>query len=265
MNNELILQYTHDELLNEFLSFQSSPGNLNMYSTHNKIVNYFQQEYMFRNERMLWEDKNIRNKLIENRKKYLGENTYLSPSILLNGFKISGIYHGYSGFNPLLLKWFCQNYDLINKSLYDPCGGWGHRILGSGLLKQYIYNDISPTIYRGVYNIVKYFDIPNAVLYNNDCIQWTPQEEFDAIFTCPPYYNIEQYESPGFSTKEEFNNFLNRIIDIPCGVKGIVMKESLMKESLMNRTDYKEKITLNKYKSHLCKSKTEECLYIWYS
>ena len=254
-NTPLILTYTEDELWREFINFQEAAGNTNMYSTHNRIVNYFQQDYMFRVERMLWEYPEIQNKLIANRLKYA--NGDITVSKILTGFKVSGIYKGYSGFNPLLFKFFCQKYNLRNKVVYDPCGGWGHRLLGGGLLRGYIYNDISTPIADNVKKIVNFFDIPGVTIYNQDCLSFVPSEHYDAIFTCPPYYNIESYENKPFVDMTEFCHFLDYIISLSnlCGI--------VMKESLMHRSDYTEKIILHKGKSHLNKEKSIECLYVF--
>ena len=61
-----------------------------------------------------------------------------STHVLLRGFKISGIHYGYSHFNPLIIKKFLE--DTNAKICYDPCGGWGHRILGSMNIDKYIEN-----------------------------------------------------------------------------------------------------------------------------
>ena len=86
-------------------------------------------------------------KLINNRIQYLNEQTF-TASQLLQGFKISGIHYGYSHFNPLLFKYICEKYR--TKICYDPCGGWGHHILGALNIDKYIYNDLSTHTYNNV-------------------------------------------------------------------------------------------------------------------
>jgi hypothetical protein len=183
---------------------------------------------------------------------------------ILNGFKRSGIYYGYSHFNPLWFKWFITEYNI--KTCYDPCGGWGHRLLGSTDLDLYIYNDLSTSTYNNVNRIIEYFNIHNTVTYNNDAKTFIPTEQFEAMFTCPPYFNVEEYECGAFNNIEEYYSLIDGIFDIfyrsnNCKIFGLVIREDM----LQDKYKYRYRFNLNVInQSHLTKYKQyKEYLYVF--
>ena len=74
----------------------------------NFIVKQFQCTEFYKREMEIFANEpNTRRKLIQNRCKYLDKKEWeLTPNDLLTGFKKSGIYYGYSHFNPLWTNWF---------------------------------------------------------------------------------------------------------------------------------------------------------------
>ncbi len=271
---ELNLNPSEDEIMKEFFWYiDQTQGNLRMYTSKNLIVTAFQQDNMFREERRLWKDPEIRRKLIANRKKYLGENVKLTPTRILNGFKISGIHRGYSGFNPLITLWYCKHYGLQDKTLYDPCGGWGHRLLGSTHFGHIIYNDLSYPVmdkascmahHFGMDEGDEYYGVEPLVEFHcHDCRTWEPERDFDAMFTCPPYFNIEDYGHDKFKSRKDFNDFIDCILRTyenreSCRICGLVIKDDLM-----HRTDYADKFDLIKHQSHFNKKASKESLFVW--
>ena len=256
------------DLLDEFFFFLDHKGKLSLHTNHNVIIKYFQQDNFYRVEKLLWLDPIKREKLINNRCKYLNKTPEeLTVYDILSGFKKSAMYYGYSGFNPLLAKWFFEKYNV--KSCYDPCGGWGHRMLGATELDLYIYNDLSKSTYDRVNDIKYYFNMFNVVTYNNDARTFIPNEEFDTIFTCPPYFNVEKYECDdyaGFRDREEFDKFIDDLFEIfnksNAKTFGMVIREDL----IGNYIDFDDFYPLtNSTPSHLCKSKHKynEYLYVW--
>ena len=250
-------------LMDEFEWYLNATGKCNLIQNRNKIVQCFQQDVYYKKEKELWLVPSVRNKLINNRCKYLKKSEdELTTFDLLTGFKRSGIYYGYSGFNPLLCKWFYDRYHI--KTSYDPCGGWGHRLLGSLDLDLYIYNDISTQAYKGVNDIIDYFEIPNTTTYNRDCRNFIPDEDFECVFTCPPYYNQEVYETGPFRDETEYNALLDSIFKIwetkSCRILGIVNQDRWM----TNYVNFTEKIRLPKNSSHHLGGKSsDEYLYIY--
>ena len=269
LNLPLYLQFDWDNIIKEYNYYKSKEGNLNGATSYNYIIKFYQQDIFFKIENELIKNHDIREKLIANRCKYLFKSrSELSNNDLLLGFKRSGIYYGYSHFNPLIFKYFISKYDI--KKCYDPCGGWGHRLLGSSDLDLYIYNDLSPTIYNNVKHIAKDLKINNAIFYNNDANNFVPDYEFNAMFTCPPYYNIEEYECKNFKNIEEYDNFIDNIFNVfynkkSCKIFGLVIREDLLDYKYRNQCIESFEIN-NKKSKHLTndiKHYNKEILYIF--
>ena len=267
--NNLFLNISDNQLFSEFKYYQNNIGKISSPNNKNYIVKYFQQDEFFKTEKILFQNKDIRDKLINNRMKYLNKNyDQLTVEDILYGFKRSGLYYGYSHFNPLTFKWFINNYNC--KICFDPCGGWGHRLLGSNNLDLYIYNDLSTSIYNNVNNIIDFFNIRNVKTYNKDAYDFIPEENYDSMFTCPPYYNLEHYECGDFETYDDF------LLLIDCLFYAFYYKESCkyfglaIREDLLDN-DYKSLaseiyLIKNKASKHIVKSinhHNNEYLYVF--
>lgn len=267
--DDLFLNISDKQLFSEFEYYKNSIGKISSPNNKNYIVKYFQQDEFFKAEKILFKNKDIRDKLINNRIKYLNKNyDQLTVEDLLYGFKRSGLHYGYSHFNPLTFKWFIKETN--SKICFDPCGGWGHRLLGAFDLDLYIYNDLSINVYKNVNNIINYFNIKNVKTYNNDAFNFVPCENYDSMFTCPPYFNLEHYECGDFETYDDFLLFIDCLFYAfyskeSCRYFGLVIRENLLDD------DYK-RLAVNKYliknkaAKHIVNSinhKNKEYLYIF--
>ena len=265
----LYIHYDWKRIKKEFRYYQEKEGNLNGSTSFNYIIKYYQQNTFYKKENELISNSLIREKIIANRCKYLNKSRMeLTTDDLLLGFKRSGLYVGYSHFNPLILKYFIKKYDV--KKCYDPCGGWGHRLLGACNLEKYIYNDLSQSTYNNIKRIIHDLKIKNVVAYNNDARNFIPNENFDAMFTCPPYYNLESYECGDFESYEEYEKFIESLFDVfyskeSCKIFGIVIREDYLNEKFKNKCI--ESFTINnKNSKHLTSTANhinKEKLYIF--
>lgn len=207
------LEYKYNEkyLMNEFNNIINNNKNYNSLPQYNRIVLTF-QEHFYEIENILWQDEKIKEKLLINREKYLFKpRTEINQKELLRGFKISGIHYGFSHFNPFWIKTFIEEFNV--KSIYDPCGGWGHRLLGAWNIKYY-YNDNDYRTYSGVKNIFNKFKEYNKeekLFFNNNAEEFKLNKDYEAIFTCPPYYNLEKYLNKETSSNvfSNYNDWLN--------------------------------------------------------
>jgi hypothetical protein len=271
VGDELTYKTTEKKLQDEFNFYKKTPGRMSGVSYKNEIVKYFQQDNFFRQEKNLWRNPEIRKRLTENRVKYLFKNdeSELTDNEILTGFKKSGMCYGYSHFNPLWFKWFIERYNV--KRCYDPCGGWGHRLLGAIDLDLYIYNDLSRSTAEACQDIANYFDMENVMWFNEDAIECEPENLtwFDSIFTCPPYYNVEVYECGPFESLEHWEmilDSLHRQFETYDFIKtmGIVLREDLLPQRYQN---YTEKFGVKVHKmEHMLKNTKksyEEYLYVW--
>ena len=234
------------------------------------MIKQYQQDVFYKTEKQLWKtnENNLRSRLITNRLQYLNienEND-ITAEIILNGFKRSGIYYGYSSFNPLWIKWFLEKFNI--NVCYDPCGGWGHRLLGSQNIKQYIYNDLSKPIVNNVKTIIKDFNINNVIIYNNDASEFLPKEDYEAIFTCPPYFNTEIFPCGKFEDNQTYFNLIDGIFKSfyekeSCRIMGLVLREDCLQEKYLSKIFEKHNLSIQR--SHISKGKKtkQEYLYIF--
>jgi hypothetical protein len=228
---------------------------------HNSIVRHFQCTEFYKHEMEIFATcPNDRRKLIQNRCKYLNKKEWeLTPNDLLTGFKKSGIYYGYSHFNPLWTNWFVNKYRI--KTIYDPCGGWGHHMLGMLSCDKIIYNEINRVVSSNVQKIKDYFSIDNLYVHCGDARTYTP-DDVDAFFMCPPYYNIEKYDD-SFESLDEYKEFLKSIFDIwhknNAQIFGIILREDLAElidelyaesHEMIFETSHLTKNTGKKYKEY---------------
>ena len=267
INNGLSLHIIEDEINKEFYKFYNTNGDLNVSPNDNKIVLYFQEDNFYKREKELFSnDFIIRRFLIENRCKYLNKNVEdLTDLDLIRGFRISRLCNSYSHFSPLWVKYFIQKYDI--KSIIDPFGGWGHHILGIiGTDCKYCYSDISENVVNNVDKMIKHFNL-NATT-NVISAENINMNNADAVFMCPPYFNIEIYENDTFETKDEYdllmNNVFNNWKNGNIKLLGIIIREDFeyLFENIKEFLISKDIVNFNK--DHYNKSgKLNEFLYIF--
>lgn len=215
LKKSTIIEYpffsTDEELRKEYKTIQNKEGSYDCIIKNNKNILHFQPHFYEREIRMLNEEKDLRERLLKNRSKYLNkpEGSVLVEE-LIRGLKISGEFYGYSHFPYQVMKKFISDYS--PQCIYDPCGGWGHRLLAAGNIP-YIYNDVWEDTVLGIHEMVEFHNIQNKTIYNQDCTKFTPKEQYDTIFTCPPYYNTEVYGNGEFKSVEDYNLFLREMLD----------------------------------------------------
>lgn len=238
----LNINIPEDKLKNEFNTI--TKGKENGYVTGsywNNIILYFQWREFYKKELELWNANAIcrglplQSYIYLNRLKYIKKGyLQLSDREILRAFKISGIYVGNSFHSPFWIKQFIKDYNI--KSIYDCCGGWGHRLLGAMDIK-YIYNDINPVTNINCRKICDYFKLKDKYFYCEDSAYFTPQEDYEAVFTCPPYYNTEIYSDIGAENKpyDDFLDWWKQTI-----IKSCIKKDTCKYFAFIINQTYKE-------------------------
>lgn len=204
--------YTDAECKKEIDNITKNDGKPNVRSKLNRMIYKFQPSF-FETENRIWmHDPVKRRYLIENRKKYLFKDEYMiSDREYLSGMKISGIYKGYSHFNPLLLKWIVNNYFYGTETeLYLPCCGWGHKLLIANCVKSIYAIDNNDKIIDGLKNIVAFSQFENVEIQYDDASQVTYSNS-NSTFVCPPYFNTEIYKNK-YKTYAEYKRFLGLLL-----------------------------------------------------
>lgn len=188
----------------------------------NKIVKHFQYDAFYKRELLLWNNNMLyQNKcliqafLYANRAEYLGKlPSELTDAEILRGMTISGILRGYTVFDAKLMCDVLQTYDI--KSIYDPCAGWGERMLASVQNNvAYVGVDINEHLAEGYTNMIDYYDLCNQKFVCADAAKYVPNFDYDAVITCPPYGSIEKYTDKGAENLSdyEFYEWWNCVVD----------------------------------------------------
>ena len=169
------------------------------------IVKDAQRKVFYKRELELWNKNPLRNGkwgtvqafLYANRYKYLNKLPHeLTDRMLLRAFRISGLHMGYTSFNSSLMRQVIEKYNV--KSVYDPCAGWGERMMTCGKLGvSYEGCDINFELFEGYKKLYELIDGFKPVLHNNDSANQLVIGDADAVITCPPYKNIEVYSENG--------------------------------------------------------------------
>lgn len=194
--------------LNMVTEFTGSIKNIH---AHTKC---YQFNEFYKNELELWNYKTVQMKLYLNRWKYVDKlPNELRDSEILQGFKISGIYRGYSVFDNKAMVSVLDKYDI--KSVYDPCAGWGERMLtcySKGI--DYLGLDINDGLKDGYSNLKTVLNLVNQDVIFKDSSEYVPRETFDAVITCPPYGNLEIYSNKGAEnlSDEEFILWWEKVV-----------------------------------------------------
>lgn len=159
----------------------------------------------YENEIRLWDENpyvlrhgTLQTRLYANRYKYLGKLPYdLSDIEILRGLSISGLYRGYSVFDNTGMMDVIRRYDV--KAIYDPCAGWGERLLTSGLLGvKYQGCDINAKLFDGYDSLINHYDLQECFVHCGDSATYDMrQNNHDCVFTCPPYESVEHYSDAG--------------------------------------------------------------------
>lgn len=186
------------------------------------IVKDAQRKVFYKRELELWNENQLRNGkwgtvqafLYANRYKYLNKlPNQLTDRMLLRAFRISGLHMGYTSFNSTLMRQVIEKYNV--KSVYDPCAGWGERMMTCGKLGvSYEGCDINSELFGGYEKLVKLIDGFKPVLHNNDSANQLVTTNVDAVITCPPYKNIEVYSDNGAEnlSDEDFATWWSEVV-----------------------------------------------------
>lgn len=226
-NFKEIDQIPKEELCKEWRTILTKNYGYNSGNSWNKIVRQFHFLNLFKEELKLWLENPLyrglplRSWIYANRKKYINKGYgELTQAEILRAFKITGIHIGYSFHSPFYIKQFIKDYNI--KSIYDPCGGWGHRLLGAASTgSYYIYNDISPITCHDTQRIASFLGLISVEFHTCDAAKFTPRENYEAVFTCPPYHNVEIYTENGAEnlSYEDFLKWWDFVVKNSCVIK----------------------------------------------
>lgn len=104
-----------------------------------------------------------------------------------------------SNFRPSVAKYLYNAFGDCG-SVYDPCGGWGGRMMGflSSNCERYVCCEPSTKSAEGLRALRDTFSyVGKGIEVNCECAEeYIPQKgAFDMAFTSPPYFNTEKYSN----------------------------------------------------------------------
>lgn len=138
-----------------------------------------------------WEDKNLIKKVAANRLKYIGS---CRPSDILQGFSVTRLAPKISVFSPKLGENLISEFLNEYEEIVDPFSGFSGRLLASvNLGKKYIGKDINEKHVFESNEIIKFKQIENASVSLEDILTKNDIEEYQCLFTCPPYGGKEHW------------------------------------------------------------------------
>jgi len=131
-------------------------------------------------------------------------------------------------YSPIMTKSLIK--ELNCKTIFDPCIGWGGRMIGTTCLgNDYHYTGCEPftKTFYGLEKIVKDLQLESQVeLYNHpveNILESLNHKRYDMCLTSPPYFDLEIYSHEdtqsikNYKTYDEWiESFIRPIIDFVC-------------------------------------------------
>lgn len=125
--------------------------------------------------------------------------------------KVYGSKSSVSNFRPTAAKYLYNTYG-HKGAVYDPCGGWGGRLMGflASNCQEYVCCDPSTETFKGLNRVKDIYKYRNKDVSIN-CIgaeDYVPEKEhFDFVFTSPPYFNTEHYSDEDTQSWKRFPKY----------------------------------------------------------
>lgn len=187
--------------------FTGTVSNLSLVAKHYQFDVFYAKEISLWNENPIFRGLTLQMWLYCNRYQYLGKiPNDLSDFEMLRAFTISGVRKGYTVFCSDLESAVLDKYNI--QSVYDPCAGWGERMLCCYSKNVDYYGvDVNRKLERGYVRMMQDLQMVGQHIVFDDSSVYVPTVQVNAVITCPPYGNIEIYSEFGAENFSE-NDFL---------------------------------------------------------
>lgn len=112
-------------------------------------------------------------------------------------------------FKPVQAKFICEEYGREEGLYWDPCAGYGGRLLGSvSTGMNYIATEVDPKTVEGDRKLAKDLGIEDKVeIYRESAEEFNPSVPLDLVFTSPPYWNCEKYSNHDDQSYKKYSTF----------------------------------------------------------
>lgn len=195
--------------------FTGSSSNLSAVVKSYQFETFYAREIELWNQNSVFRTMHLQAWLYANRLSYLGKSPLeLTNAELLRGMTIAGVMKGYTVFDTALMDRVVQKYGI--KSVYDPCAGWGERMLycsQHGVFYRGV--DVNKALFSGYEAMMCDFNINSAIICLNDSAVYVPDFESEAVITCPPYGSQEIYSPEGAENLDEasFCSWWDKVVE----------------------------------------------------
>lgn len=163
-------------------------------------------------------------------------------------------------FRPLVAKYIYENYAKKGTWVYDPCMGYGGRLLAacaSGVF--YMATDVEKETLQGNLLLAEKIGFENIDLQLCEAQDFTTERKVSLVFTSPPYFEAEKYSQnenqsyKKFSTFEAWKEGFLRVLVRKA--RGMLMKDGFL---IINIADVKRKNRIYELEKSLCDICIEE-------
>lgn len=196
--------------------FTGTLTNLTQVAKRYQFNEFYKREIDLWTKNPVWRDGlSVQVSLYHNRLKYLGKKPdELTDFEIARGFGILRMVDSYSSFSASLMDKVIKEYGF--KSIYDPCAGWGERMLYCKAHDiKYWGVDINKGLKPGYVDMMVDLDITDQDVVFADSSKVKLYGQYDCVLTCPPYFNQEIYSEDGAENlgQDEFLDWWKAVVE----------------------------------------------------
>lgn len=116
-----------------------------------------------------------------------------------------------SFYRPHFSKQITLMTEKKNGLLFDPCAGWGGRMLGTAANDwNYIACDPNTETFNNLQKIISFLNLENRATIHNipaENFDFTSLKNVDVVLTSPPYFNLEVYTKDSDQSYNKFDSY----------------------------------------------------------
>lgn len=114
-----------------------------------------------------------------------------------------------SVFRPAVAKYVYQTYCPEGGTVWDPCAGYGGRLMGAMAARvgKYIATDVEPQTVEGNRDLAEALEVQGKCeIHEARAETFDPEVPLDLVFTSPPYFNLEVYGDASQSAYHDYGD-----------------------------------------------------------
>lgn len=114
-----------------------------------------------------------------------------------------------SFYRPHFSKQIIEMTGITKGTLYDPCAGWGGRMLGT-VASGWNYHACEPNVetYNNLLRLIDFLGVQEKVALSNTVAEKNVlTQEYDVVLTSPPYFNLEVYTQTSDQSYADHSTF----------------------------------------------------------